>query len=557
MISISRKFALAIAAVTLPFSPLMAQETVPAVSQTVSPRAPRLIVAISVDQFSADLFAQYRQRFTGGIARLTEGAVFPSGYQSHAATETCPGHSTIMTGNRPAHTGVIANSWIDQSVTVGSKVVYCAEDVSKRTAGSKDYVASVGNLLVPTLGEWMKRANPAARNIAVSGKDRGALMMGGHDIDQVYWWKGKGFATLAGRELGPTALAQNAAITATLAKGAPAFPVPAWCARQNRVVQAGKASVGTGHFALKAGDSDAFRASPRLDRATLDLATRLVDEQKLGKGTVPDVLSVSLSATDYVGHSTGTEGAEMCIQLTQLDAALGDFFAGLDKRGIDYAVVLTADHGGFDMPERLQEQALVQSSRVGDDVSAAALSTALGKRYGIEAKGLILSDGPAGDYWLRNDIAPGLRGKIIDDAKAMLMTSPQVEAVLSAAEIAATPMPTASPETWTLTERARASYNPLHSGDFLVMLKRGVVPIAHAGAGYVATHGSPWDYDRRVPMLFWRKGMTGFEQPSPVETVDIAPSLAALIGLNVPEGSFDGRCLDLDGGPGSTCGVPR
>ncbi|NLR72567.1 alkaline phosphatase family protein [Novosphingobium sp. ERN07] len=535
--------------------PASAQETAPAVSQQVPANAPRLIVAISIDQFSADIFAQYRQHFTGGFARLTQGAVFPAGFQSHAATETCPGHSTILTGNRPAHTGIIANSWIDQSVTVGPKVVYCAEDVAQRSAGSKDYVASTAHLLVPTLGEWMKKANPAARNIAVSGKDRGALMMGGHDIDQVYWWKGKQFVTLAGREPGPTAIAQNAEIARVLAKGAGEYPVPALCRRADRAVKAGEVSVGDGHFALKAGDADGFRTSPRLDRATLDLAVKLVDEQKLGKGAVPDVLAVSLSATDYVGHGTGTEGAEMCIQLTQLDLALGDFFASLDKRGIDYGVVLTADHGGFDMPERLNEQGLAKASRVGPEVSAEALSATLGKRYGLEPKGLILSDGPAGDYWLRTDIAEGLRGKIIDDASAILMTSPFVETVLSAAAIAATPMPTGSAETWTLAERARASYNPLHSGDFVVMLKRGVVAIPQARKGYVATHGSPWDYDRRVPILFWRKGMNGFEQPSPVETVDIAPSLAAWIGLKIPQGAFDGRCLDLDGGTGNTCGA--
>ena len=80
------------------------------------------------------------------------------------------------------------------------------------------------------------------------------------------------------------------------------------------------------------------------------------------------------------------------------------------------------------------------------------------------------------------------------------------------------------------------------------------MPIAKPAPGYTATHGSPWDYDRRVPMLFWRKGMTGFEQPNAVETVDIAPTLAALVGLAVPEGEFDGRCLDLDAGPGNTCG---
>jgi arylsulfatase A-like enzyme len=75
------------------------------------------------------------------------------------------------------------------------------------------------------------------------------------------------------------------------------------------------------------------------------------------------------------------------------------------------------------------------------------------------------------------------------------------------------------------------------------------------GPGYVATHGSPWDYDRRVPILFWRKGMTAFEQPSAVETVDIAPTLAAWVGLKLPSDTFDGRCLDLDAGPGTTCGV--
>ena len=89
----------------------------------------------------------------------------------------------------------------------------------------------------------------------------------------------------------------------------------------------------------------------------------------------------------------------------------------------------------------------------------------------------------------------------------------------------------------------------------MILLDRAIVPIPKPAPGYTATHGSPWDYDRRVPMLFWRKGMAGFEQPSPVETVDIAPTLTALIGLAVPEAEFDGRCLDLDAGPGNTCGT--
>ncbi len=107
-----------------------------------------------------------------------------------------------------------------------------------------------------------------------------------------------------------------------------------------------------GSLARAAGDLNAFRASPEIDGDTLALAAGLLDEMQLGKGADPDLLAISLSATDYVGHTYGTEGEEMCLQLIELDRELGDFFRLLDSRGIDYAVVLTADHGGKDVPER-------------------------------------------------------------------------------------------------------------------------------------------------------------------------------------------------------------
>jgi predicted AlkP superfamily pyrophosphatase or phosphodiesterase len=516
---------------------------------------PRLLVALAMDQFSADLFAQYRSHFTGGLARLATGAVFPAGYQSHAATETCPGHSTLLTGNRPAHTGIIANTWIDQSVARTKKEVYCAEDEARTAVDPKDYVASVGHLLVPTLGERMKQQWPAARNVAVSGKDRAALMMGGHVIDQVWWWKNDAFVTLDGRAAIPATAAENAAVSKLLAKGAPALPLPAFCAPREGAIEAGSVTVGTGHFALKAGDTTAFRASPRLDQATLDLALKLVDAMKLGQGSAPDMLAVSLSATDYVGHSTGTQGPEMCLQLATVDQALGAFFAALDARHIDYGVVLSADHGGFDMPERLNREALPQAARAEPALLPKALSVKVGAALGLPAQGLILGDGAAGDFWVKADLPPADKARVIAAARALLLAHPQVEAVFTAAELAATPMPTGSPETWSLIQRARASFYAPRSGDFVVLLHRGIMALPTPGPGYVATHGSPWDYDRRVPILFWRKGMAGFEQPSPVETVDIAPTLSAWINLPAPQGAYDGRCLDLDSGSGSTCGV--
>ncbi len=516
--------------------------------------SPKLIIAIAIDQFSADLFAQYRSHFTGGLARLATGAVFPSGYQSHAATETCPGHSTIMTGMRPAHTGIIANSWYDQSVSRAAKSVYCAEDETQ-TGLAGGYVASVSHLLVPTLGDRIKAVWPTSRNVAVSGKDRAALMMGGHNIDEVYWWKSKGFVSREGATPGRVVLEQNAEVAKVLAAGDPGFDLPGDCAVHDRPVTAGEVTVGTWRFAFTAGDAAGFRVSPRVDRATLDLATRVVDADRLGRGPTPDLLSISLSATDFIGHAFGAQGSEMCIQMHQLDTELGDFFAALDARGIDYGVVLTADHGGSDLPERLHEQALPQAARADAALSPKAVSDRVGAKLGIDPRGLLLAEGISGDVWVRNDLNAMQKAAVIAAARDDLLAHPQVAAVFTAAELAATPMPLGSPETWTLIERARASFYAPHSGDFVMFLKRGVIATAAPRQGSVATHGSPWDYDRRVPMLFWRNGMTGFEQPNPVETVDIAPTLATWVGLQLPQGTFDGRCLDLDAGPTSTCGA--
>src|SRR6188508_1327194 len=113
------------------------------------PTPPKLIVAISIDQFSADLFTEYRQLFTGGLRRLSEGAVFPAGYQAHAATETCPGHSTLLTGDRPARTGIIANNWYDQRAARDDKYIYCSEDERVPGSTSEHYTVSDVHLRVP------------------------------------------------------------------------------------------------------------------------------------------------------------------------------------------------------------------------------------------------------------------------------------------------------------------------------------------------------------------------------------------------------------------------
>ena len=514
---------------------------------------PKLVVVISIDQFSADLFAEYRGQFDAGLKRLTQGAVFPAGFQSHAATETCPGHSTILTGDHPARTGIIANNWIDQSAKRADKMVYCAEDETLPGSTSKDYVVSNVHLLVPTLGERMKKANPAVRTVSVAGKDRAAIMMAGHAVDQLWYWdaRAKDYIAPAGQTADPVVAKVRAAVAASIARPRDAMALPPSCQARSRPIRVGDLSVGDGRFARPAGDAALFRYSPEFDAATLALSAALIDSMKLGRGAATDLISIGLSATDYVGHAYGTEGSEMCLHLTTLDSDLGAFFDRLDAAGIDYVVAMTADHGGQDVPERAREHAVPDATRADPALLPEAMGKAIGARLGI-AGPVLLGDAPFGDMYIDRALNPTQRGRVLAEALKAYAAHPQVAAVFPAATLSA-PAPKGSPETWTLLDRARASFRTGRSGDFVVLLKPRVTPIVAARTGAVATHGSAWDYDRRVPITFWRKGMVPFEQPAPVETVDIMPTLAAMIGLPIAPGEVDGRCLDLDAGAGSTC----
>ncbi|WP_243395743.1 alkaline phosphatase family protein [Sphingomonas oleivorans] len=524
-----------------------------ATAAPAAPPPPKLIVAISVDQFSADLFAEYRQIFTGGMKRLASGAVFPSGYQSHAATETCPGHSTILTGSHPARTGIIANNWIDQSVARADKNVYCAEDPTAPGSDHDNYVPSTLHLKVPTLGDRMKSADARSRVVSVAGKDRAAIMMGGHATDQIWFWGGKSFVTLADHKGPPPAIVSltNARLAALIARPAVA-KLPPVCRSRSVAVPVGGREVGV--LADRAAeDFRGFRAAGEFDAATADLAIGLLKDMKLGQGPAPDLLTIGLSATDYVGHGFGVEGAEMCAQMMALDATVGRILAALDGSGVPYAVVLTADHGGHDLPERNLRRAFGDAQRADPALSPGTFGKALAADLGFGDRKLLLGDGPFGDWYLARDIDAVDRPRILSAARAKLLAHPQVEAVFTAEELRRMPDPQPPVEEWSVRERVRASFDPERSGDLIVILKPHVTPISDPSKGYVATHGSPWAYDRRVPILFLRPGATSFEQPLSVETVDILPTLAALIGLDVPKDQIDGRCLDLDPGEAGTC----
>jgi predicted AlkP superfamily pyrophosphatase or phosphodiesterase len=508
------------------------------------PVQPKLVVTISVDQLSSDLWNAYRPHFTGGFKRLADsGVLFVNGYQSHAATETCPGHSTLLTGRYPSATGIVANNWVDQGTARADKTIYCAEDERVAGSTSQAYTVSAEHLKVSTLGDRLKAADPGSRNVAVAGKDRAAVMMSGRAADQRWFWNGKAWSSDLRGVAETASMPQfRQSFAARFAEAAEPLDPPALCqARATPFAVTPTLTAGNGRFGRAAGDARAMRASPELDDVTLTLAALLVSDMKLGQGQSVDSLSIGLSATDYVGHSFGWGGQEMCLQMLSLDGLLGRFLAFLDSRRIDYAVVLSADHGGQDLPERLRAAGETRAVRADPGLAAGEMGKLLAPQVGLSGP-VLVGDGVGGDVWLDRGIPAANRGRVLAAAAARYREHPQVQAVFTAAELLRAARPSGDPSRWSLLGRVRAAFDPARSGDLYVVLKEHVSTVARPGPGYVASHGTAWDYDRRVPILFAAPGYGSGSPAAAADTADILPTVASLVGLSLAPGSVDGRC---------------
>ena len=524
---------------------------------------PRLVVVISIDQFSANLYAQHRPEFTGGLATLSQGIVYPNGYQSHAFTETCPGHSTLLTGKHPNRTGISANDWYD----IGSgKQVYCLGDPSVTLADGSTKGVSPANLVATTYGDWLKAASPQSRVFGVSGKDRGAITMTGHNADGAYWYQpGFGFTTFvrpgqsAEERLKPVA-AFNAKLAADLKKHPFVWDYARGSAKRCKALEADYETGGRQWRAAlpipvandQAGKLRDLYASPYTDQATLELATALRESHGLGDGPQVDLLAISLSATDFIGHRYGTRGPEMCDQIARLDDRLGAFLKSLDKVKGGVLVVLAADHGGADFPERLAGEGY-GSERVIGKPWLAKLNAQVRADLGLSWDPLSAEGGVDQVYVVGPDRkAPSAadRARITAAALPLINRDPAVAGAFdSNALLTMEPAPRdASPEELSLAERMRRSVYPGRVGDIVIAFRPDRTP-ATPSPTYVSTHGSPWDYDRRIPILFWWKGATPHERILPLDTVDIAPTIAAVTGVKAPA-DLDGTCRPLVYGQG-------
>jgi predicted AlkP superfamily pyrophosphatase or phosphodiesterase len=509
-------------------------------AQSATPRAtgepPRLVVMLVVDQMRADYITTYGHQWTKGLRRLLDtGASFPLAAYPFAGTLTCAGHATISTGTFPSTHGMIANGWYDRSLR---KSVTCTEDASVTSVpfGGRKGVEkhSPAALKTQTFTDELRvQASRPPTVVGLSLKARSALTLAGQPSPNTYavWEEDDGTwatSTAYTQTAWPIVDRYAAAHPVTAAYGSSwtrLLPADSYVFSDDLLAEP------TPHlfpYELKStsGTPDnefvtLWERSPASDRALGDLAQHMVRELKMGQLPGTDVLAVSFSALDLVGHHFGPHSHEVQDTLARLDVTIGDLLTMLDQVvGRDrYVVALSADHGVANVPEQ-STAAGVRSTRYTTTQVRGAIETVLQSFFGEGPHVTTVSDSQV--YFTPGTLARILRtdGARTAVTRAILSVDGPGQ-VLWADELAST-TPTDDP----ILRAARLSYVADRSGDAVV------VPRAHSlirSSG--STHGSPYAYDQRVPVWFAGAGITPGRFLTPATPADIAPTLAHLVGI--------------------------
>ncbi|HEX7122034.1 MAG TPA: alkaline phosphatase family protein [Gemmatimonadaceae bacterium] len=510
------------AALALAAAPLAAQER--------ATQPPTLVVMFTVDQLRPDYFTRWERQLTGGLGRLLRGgAVFLDGYQDHAITETAPGHSTTLAGRFPRSTGIVANS-------AG------VEDPQAPLIGARGSPASPFRFRGTTLIDWMRYANPASRALSVSRKDRGAILPLGRAKQQAFWLASNGMFTTS-RYYADTLPTWVTAFNArqlpqqwagkawTLLLDSTQYPEPDSVPTES----GGRGFTFPHAFPSNPAQAASYIAStPMSDELTLAFALQGVQELDLGAGPQPDLLAISLSSTDAVGHRFGPDSRELHDQVLRLDRYLAVFFDSLYKLRDSSRVVLalTADHGVSPIP----------GTRSHDPNQGAGFV-----RLGPPMQPFLARLRAAGI----DSTAYTLDGEMLFlDSAAFARAGLDVDSIsrVFAAEIAKVPGVLRADVVSTLATRdtttdyvARRWLHMLPP-DLPVRVVITLRPYWYwAGVNY-ATHGTPHDTDARVPVIFAGAGIRPGRYRERALVVDIAPTLAAVLGVR-PLERLDGRVL--------------
>lgn len=508
--------------------------------------APRLLVVLVVDQLGGEHLTRFDQVLAGGLRKLIdEGVSFREAHHDHAGTTTSPGHATIATGCHPSEHGIVSNYWVDRST---GETVYSVEDDL--------YEGTPVRLECSTLGDWLKERYPASRVFGLSPKDRSAVLLAGRSADGAYWydWEGSFVSSAYFREFEPQWLADlNGRNPLADSFGEVWTPLPFEQETLSRMevveFDLGPLEEDFPHVigGLSLSPYESFYSeiykSPWMDEHVLRVARELIVAEELGQDRFPDLLAVSFSTADAIGHSYGPDSREFFDNIVRLDRELGAFFDWLDESiGLDsVAVVLTSDHGSVPVPELRAANGL-PGARV--SASEIACLQAIDERLDREiGEADWLRPGPFFAP-LPADLAaeaPGLR----ETVRSLVEACPSVAKVWLAEDLSGDGTEDAEDSMLSLY---RNSFHPQRSPDLAIQWE----PYFLASARSASSHGTPQRYDTHVPLIFWRPGLTPSTEDDRVRTVDIAPTLAAWAGVEPPSSVSGRRLIPRSAGvPGS------
>ncbi|MBY0572932.1 MAG: alkaline phosphatase family protein [Undibacterium sp.] len=515
---------------------------------------PKLVLVLVVDGLPQEQVQRYRDQLgEGGFKRLMQqGAWYGNAHQAHGVTVTAVGHAAVLTGAYPYQHGIIANNWIDPKNLAS---VYCTEDVNHTYLGEETKPSdgtSPANLKVNTLGDELRYASGnRSKVIAVSGKDRGAILLAGKTGTAYMLMKKSGNFASSSYYMNSYPAWQK-----TFQAKRPqdqyygkqwtlSLPESAYFGDAKDELVAPSGGNNGLHFPYtydsKSGQPDAeyydkLFTSPFLDKLTLDFALAALDGEKLGQNSVTDLLAVSLSSHDYVNHAWGPESRMSHDHLQRLDRLIASFLNDVDKKiGLDKTlVILTADHGFANVPEFSQENKL-DAYRLDSSKMMTALNLHLQEKFGLEKLAKKWSS-PHVLLDYENSAAKGIaRADLENTAARFLLSYPGVANTYTRSQF----------ETGALADNRisklmqRAWHRQL-SGDVAVVTK----PFWYFSSGLTGTsHGSPYNYDSNVPLMFmgkpWIKAGSRGEY---AEVVDIASTLANILRIR-PPAAAEGRVL--------------
>ena len=528
-------------------------------------RSVRLVLQITVDQLRSDLIDRYSAGYgEGGFRRLLDnGAFYIDAHHRHANTETVVGHATLATGTDPAIHGMVANVWLDRAT---GELVYNVEDDDYPLLGDGGGVDAATEIdptqkLATTQGrsprgirtttisdEISLSLGPKAKVFGVSIKDRGAITMAGH-TGTAYWFSKAASQMVTSNYYMDT---YPDWVNDWNAKGVPqAYADTSWeLQAEPSTYLFGDADdakwetdfPGYGRtFPHPFGPADGkyfttfLTLSPAGDEIVVDFAKELIGTEDIGTDDVTDYLSVSFSSTDYVGHIFGASSLEAEDNLHRLDRTLSDLFSYIDKTvGLDRTlVVLSADHGASEAPGYLNSLGIGGQYFNFDDIDRTEAIANLKSRFGI-AEDLVDQFFQPYLYLNRDviaakglDLAEVTRG-VAEELRKMPGIAYAVSSEdLRAGAVASTPV----------TDAVLANFNEDRSGDIYVVFEPHWFVADFDGASVTGSHGSPWRYDTNVPIIWMGPGVPSGRIERYVETVDVALTIAAYLGVRQPTGA--------------------